>query len=66
MSSLPKVRCRLIEETDLDAVANLLTRGFPARTRKYWTNALARLAARLSDLSFAERALFGPQARLAQ
>jgi hypothetical protein len=46
MSSLPKVRCRLIEESDLGAVADLLTRGFPSRTRKYWTNALARLAAR--------------------
>jgi len=27
-------------------VADLLARGFPARPRKYWTSALARLAAR--------------------
>jgi hypothetical protein len=43
MSSLPKVICRAIDESDLDAVADLLTRGFPRRTRKYWTNALERL-----------------------
>ena len=41
----PQVRCRQIREPDLDAVADLLTRGFPARTRKYWTTALARLEA---------------------
>jgi len=46
MSSLPKIRCRLIEESDLDGIADLLTRGFPARTRKYWTKALAQLAKR--------------------
>jgi hypothetical protein len=46
MSSLPRVSCRLIEETDLDAVADLLTRAFPLRTRKYWTNALERLRGR--------------------
>jgi hypothetical protein len=46
MSSLPKVRCRQIEESDLDAVADLLTRGFPERPRNYWTNALTLLARR--------------------
>jgi hypothetical protein len=46
MSSLPKIRCRLIEESDLDGIADLLTRGFPARTRKYWTKALDQLATR--------------------
>jgi hypothetical protein len=30
----------------LDAIADLLTRGFPAKPRKYWTTALERLAAR--------------------
>jgi hypothetical protein len=44
MSSLPKVRRRLIEESDLDAAAERLTRGFPAWPRKYWTNSLARAA----------------------
>jgi hypothetical protein len=46
MSSLPKIRCRLIEKSDLDGIADLLTRGFPARTRKYWTKALDQLATR--------------------
>ena len=41
-----QVRCRQIRQADLEAVADLLARGFPARTRKYWTSALARLAAR--------------------
>ena len=41
----PQVRCRQIREPDLDAVADLLTRGFPAKPRKYWTSALARLEA---------------------
>ncbi|MFI4976016.1 MAG: GNAT family N-acetyltransferase [Caulobacterales bacterium] len=41
----PKVRCRQIDETDLDAVAQLLAQGFPGRPRKYWTNGLDRLRA---------------------
>jgi hypothetical protein len=45
-SPAPKVRCRQIREPDLDAVADLLTRGFPDRTRNYWTSALATLGAR--------------------
>jgi hypothetical protein len=44
-SSHPQVRCRQIREPDLDAVADLLTRGFQVKPRKYWTSALARLAA---------------------
>jgi hypothetical protein len=40
------VRCRQIRQADLEPVADLLARGFPARPRKYWTSALARLAAR--------------------
>jgi hypothetical protein len=39
-----QVRCRQIRAADLAAVADLLARGFPARSRKYWTSALARLA----------------------
>ena len=42
----PQVRCRQIGPDDLEAVADLLTRGFPARPRKYWTTALQRLEAR--------------------
>ena len=45
-SPAPKVRCRQIREPDLDAVADLLTRGFPAKTRKYWTSALETLGER--------------------
>jgi hypothetical protein len=45
-SQPPKVRCRQIARDDLDAVAGLLTGGFPGRTRKYWTNGLARMAQR--------------------
>jgi hypothetical protein len=48
MSSLPpvRVRCRQIAEGDLDAITDLLTAGFPARSRKYWTSAIATLSAR--------------------
>jgi hypothetical protein len=42
----PKVCCRQIQDADLEAVANLLTRGFPARARKYWTNGLAEMRRR--------------------
>src|SRR5580692_10443639 len=45
-SSPPQVRCRQIRQSDLDAVADLLARGFPAKPRKYWTSALDRLAGR--------------------
>ncbi|MBG1233865.1 acyl-CoA acyltransferase [Aestuariivirga litoralis] len=41
-----KVRCRLIAEGDLEAVADLLARGFEKRPRSYFLNGLLRLAAR--------------------
>jgi hypothetical protein len=41
-----KLRCREISETDLDAVADLLTRGFVGRSREYWMQGLRRQAAR--------------------
>jgi len=37
------LRCRQIEQADIDAVAALLTRGFPVRTRQFWLHALAQL-----------------------
>lgn len=48
MSSAPPapVRCRQIGEADLGAITDLLAAGFPARTRGYWSRALAVLAAR--------------------
>jgi hypothetical protein len=43
-----KVRCRPIQDADLGAVADLLTQGFPTRSRKYWTNGLAAMRRRAS------------------
>jgi hypothetical protein len=42
----PGIRCREITETDIDAVAELLTRGFFGRSRDYWTQGLRRQATR--------------------
>ena len=36
------MRCRAIAENDLDGLADLLTRGFPAHPRAYWTRGFAR------------------------
>ena len=44
--STQKLRCREIAETDLDAVADLLTRGFVGRSRDYWMQGLRRQAER--------------------
>ena len=41
-----KIRCREISGTDIDAVADLLTRGFVTRSREYWMQGLRRQAAR--------------------
>ncbi len=38
------VVCRLIEERDLPAILDCLTRGFPERGRDYWARGLERLA----------------------
>jgi hypothetical protein len=40
------IRCREIGLADLDAVADLLTRGFARRSRDYWMNGLRRMSAR--------------------
>ena len=39
---VPQVRCREIVEGDIDAIADLLTRGFSGRTRDYWMRGLGR------------------------
>lgn len=39
---VPQVRCREIVESDIDAIADLLTRGFSGRTREYWMRGLGR------------------------
>jgi hypothetical protein len=41
-----QIRCREIVASDIDAVADLLTRGFVGRPRDYWTQGLRRQAAR--------------------
>jgi len=41
-----KIRCREISEADIDAVADLLTRGFVGRSRGYWMQGLRRQAER--------------------
>jgi hypothetical protein len=41
-----KVRCREIRESDVEAVADLLTRGFVHRSRDYWIQGLRRQAFR--------------------
>ena len=40
------IRCRQIEESDIDAVAALLTRGFPSRGNEFWHHALDQLTRR--------------------
>jgi hypothetical protein len=43
---VPRVRFRPIADSDVNDVAELLTRGFaPRRSRAFWQNAMARLAA---------------------
>jgi hypothetical protein len=41
-----KIRCREISETDIEAVVDLLTRGFYGRSRDYWLQGLRRQAER--------------------
>ena len=41
-----QVRCREISDADIDAIADLLTRGFVHRSREYWMQGLRRQAAR--------------------
>jgi hypothetical protein len=42
----PMIRCREITSTDLDAIADLLARGFGGRPRDYWMAGLRRQAER--------------------
>lgn len=42
----PMIRCREIGPSDLEAIADLLTRGFVGRARGYWTAGLRRQAMR--------------------
>ncbi len=42
----PRIRCRIIVESDAPALVDLLARGFPERTHAYWAHALDTLARR--------------------
>lgn len=42
----PTIRCREINASDLEAIADLLTRGFAGRPRSYWIDGLQRQAER--------------------
>jgi len=46
------VRCRQIEDGDIDSVIDCLRRGFPRRRRAYWVRALARMAERPAIADF--------------
>ncbi len=41
--AVPRLRCRQIEAADIEAVASLLARGFPAHDRRFWLGAFAQL-----------------------
>jgi hypothetical protein len=42
-SAAPHLRCRQIEESDIEAVASLLAQGFPTRDRPFWLKAFGQL-----------------------
>jgi hypothetical protein len=42
LRQIASVRCRPIADSDLNGLADLLTRGFPATRRSTWTNGFAR------------------------
>jgi hypothetical protein len=46
VSLVPGIRCRQIGDNDVSAVAELLTRGFPNRSRQFWVHALQQLSKR--------------------
>jgi hypothetical protein len=43
LASAPSIRCRQIAESDVDAITDLLARGFPVRSHAFWQQALKRL-----------------------
>jgi hypothetical protein len=48
----PRIRCREIRPGDLNAVADLLTRGFRSRNREMWVSRLKRLSEHLTPPGF--------------
>jgi hypothetical protein len=51
-SKRPDVRCRLIEDADIDSVVDCLRRGFPYRPKAYWALALERMSKRAAIEDF--------------
>jgi hypothetical protein len=45
-AAVSRVQCRQIVESDLDVLADKLTRGFSVHARDFWVRGLARIAAR--------------------
>jgi hypothetical protein len=50
--ALPCIRCRQIDENDLEGLTALLTKAFPKRTRSYWVHAIQQLATRETPASY--------------
>jgi hypothetical protein len=46
------IRCREIGSADVDRIADLLTHGFPERTREFWLRALRRLSEHAAPAGF--------------
>jgi hypothetical protein len=42
-SPVARLRCRQIDDADIEAVATLLARGFPVHNRRFWLGAFAQL-----------------------
>ena len=42
----PRIRCRPIGDADIEGLIELLSKGFPNRTRGYWARAMQQLAKR--------------------
>ena len=48
----PRIRCRPIGDADIEGLIELLTKGFPNRTRGYWARAMQQLARRETPASY--------------
>ncbi len=44
VAPVPGLRCRQIDDADVEGVASLLARGFPAHDRQFWLAAYAQLS----------------------
>ena len=46
LATISRLRSRVITDRDIDAIVDLLVKGFPIRSRAYWQHGLQRLAKR--------------------